>query len=88
MDGCLSRSRFKGAVLGVCYDVRDGGPSQWSLDEIDSGRRDGVFAGDLTHVPPGQAICSNLLNDCYRLVYLLYRQVPSRVPALHFEAPR
>ena len=41
---------------------------QARLDQIDSERKDGIFGGDLTHVPPGQATCSKLLHDCYRLV--------------------
>ena len=41
---------------------------QERLDQIDSERKSGIFGGDLTHVPPGQATCSKLLHDCYRLV--------------------
>eukprot|EP00884_Botryococcus_braunii_P022291 jgi/Botrbrau1/8746/Bobra.0090s0020.1 len=46
-------------------------PLQWALDEIDSARNNGVFGGDLSNIPPGQAVCSNLLNSNYRLVYIL-----------------
>ena len=46
---------------------------QERLDQIDSKRTNGIFGGDLTHVPPGQATCSKLLHDCHRLVEVAQR---------------
>lgn len=49
---------------------------QGQLDVIDSERmaNDGIFEGSLKEgrVPPGQALLSKLLHDCYREVELLY----------------
>ena len=35
------------------------------LDAIDSRRVDGVFCGDLQHVPPGQARAAEILQADY-----------------------
>lgn len=48
-------------------------PVQGHLDKIDTERKDGVFGGDLQHVPPGQATCSMLLHQCYHEVELALR---------------
>eukprot|EP01025_Chloroclados_australasicus_P000943 TRINITY_DN10312_c0_g1_i1.p1 TRINITY_DN10312_c0_g1~~TRINITY_DN10312_c0_g1_i1.p1 ORF type:complete len:425 (-),score=52.98 TRINITY_DN10312_c0_g1_i1:361-1521(-) len=43
---------------------------QQQLDEIDSQRIGGIFGGSLQqgNIPKGQAVCSDLLQDCYDLV--------------------
>ncbi len=46
---------------------------QERLERIENDRRDAVFGGDTKHVPAGQATCSKLLHDCYRLVDVTQR---------------
>ncbi len=50
---------------------------QNQLDAIDGRRKDGVFGGDLSHVPEGQAACMDVMEFCYSLVHeLLVRPIP------------
>jgi hypothetical protein len=41
------------------------------LDAIDSKRLEGIFCGDLRHVPEGQARAMELLDDAYGEIALV-----------------
>ena len=56
-----------------CTRVTMPGEVQERLDRIDNERTSGIFGGNTAHVPPGQAACSELLHDCYRLVDVAQR---------------
>lgn len=49
---------------------------QLMVDAIDNKRVDGIFAGDLQHVPAGQAQCADLLNQCYDILQQMLGVAP------------
>ncbi|CAI7744065.1 unnamed protein product [Closterium sp. NIES-54] len=53
------------------YSLEDIHHYQLMVDAIDSRRVDGIFAGNLQSIPPGQAQCSTVLFQVYELLRIL-----------------
>ncbi|KAI9483485.1 MAG: hypothetical protein EXX96DRAFT_558345 [Benjaminiella poitrasii] len=55
-------------------------PYQMKLTSIEDLRKDGKFYDDRGHIPEGQALCVDILEECYSLLASL-REQPEEVPS-------
>ncbi|GJP41318.1 hypothetical protein CLOM_g982 [Closterium sp. NIES-68] len=64
------------------YALDDVHHYQLMVDAIDAGRKDGIFGGDVNHIPSGQAQCANILFQVYELLRQLLNSAPEMNPQM------